>query len=43
LFAIGEEEATTIVWMVLKKGGSQRCKCGNFFQLVPGKTNALAD
>jgi len=38
-----EEEATTIVWMVLKKGGAQRCKCGNFFQLVPGKANALAD
>jgi len=38
-----EEDSTSISWMVLKKGSSQRCSCGNFFQLVTGKTNALAD
>ncbi|XP_057312845.1 cytochrome c oxidase subunit 5B, mitochondrial-like [Hydractinia symbiolongicarpus] len=38
-----EEDSTTISWMWLKKGPAVRCKCGNFFQLVPGKSNALAD
>lgn len=38
-----EEDSTSIAWMVLKKGPSVRCKCGNFFELVTGKTNALAD
>lgn len=38
-----EEDSTSINWMVLKKGEAARCACGNFFQLVTGKTNALAD
>ena len=39
----GEEDSTSINWMVLKKGEAIRCACGNVFQLVSGKTNALAD
>lgn len=38
-----EEDSTSINWMVLKKGEAIRCACGNVFQLVSGKTNALAD
>ena len=33
---VGEEDATSINWMILKKGAAQRCECGNFFQLVSG-------
>ena len=40
---ICDEESTSVAWMVLRKGPAQRCHCGNFYQLVPGKTNALAD
>eukprot|EP00794_Sanderia_malayensis_P004901 gene4901-5548_t len=40
---ICEEDATMITWMILKKGAAQRCECGNFFQLVSGKTYNIAD
>ena len=36
IFLEGEEDATAINWMILKKGPAQRCECGNFFQLVTG-------
>jgi len=39
-----EEESTSITWMVLKKGQTQRCpKCGNCFCLVSGKSDVLAE
>jgi len=39
-----EEESTSITWMVLKKGQTQRCpKCGNCFHLVTGHSDVLAD
>lgn len=31
---ICEEESTTINWMWLERGGTQRCNCGHFFQLT---------
>lgn len=39
-----EEESTSITWMVLKKGQTQRCpKCGNCFHLVSGQSDVLAE
>ena len=36
MFSLGEEDATFINWMTLKKGEPQRCQCGHFFELVQG-------
>ncbi|XP_065062527.1 cytochrome c oxidase subunit 5B, mitochondrial-like [Rhopilema esculentum] len=38
---ICEEDATSINWMILKKGPAQRCECGNFFQLTAGTSYDL--
>ena len=35
-FLKGEEDATYINWMTVKKGPAQRCECGHFFELVHG-------
>ena len=35
-YSSGDEDSTSITWMVLKKGPPGRCECGHWYQLAHG-------
>ena len=37
----GEEDATYINWMMVKKGPPQRCECGHWFELIEAKPTKM--
>ena len=37
----GEEDATYINWMMVKKGPPQRCECGHWFELIEAKPTKI--
>ena len=37
----GEEDATYINWMMVKKGAPQRCECGHWFELIEAKPTKI--